>query len=212
MSASHELAAQRDERSARRGLHELLGTSSWQRTARVAAWVAMTLGVSALASPTARASTTLAGDLDAQIPVSVDGVGTGGGFGIRLGTQLHVPLLSINPEIGFTYAQFSKEYPPQVYRGIVGLRVGLGELLRIGVLAHFGFGYVSWDRGYLSSSDRADLTHSGTTYDIGGFFEVTALPLLNIGVHAVYNRIADDHDQPDPLHWLQLGVHAALVL
>jgi len=154
----------------------------------------------------AQASTTIAGDLDLHVPVSINGVGTGGGFGIRIGQELHLPLVSVNPEIGFTYASFSKDAPPDIYRGIAGVRLGVGELIRFGVMAHIGFGYVSWKplpRNY---------SHSGLTYDAGVFVEFTALPLLNIGVHAAYNRMSDDEDQPDILHWMSLGVHGTVVL
>jgi hypothetical protein len=154
----------------------------------------------------ARADTTIAADLDLHVPVSINGVGTGGGFGIRLGQELHLPLVSINPEIGFTYASFSKDAPPKIYRGIAGLRVGVGELLRIGVMAHVGFGYVSWE------PKQGDASHSGLTYDAGLFLEFTAIPLLNIGVHAAYNRLAEGDNQPSTLQWMQLGLHATLVL
>jgi hypothetical protein len=159
----------------------------------------------------ARAQTTLAADLDLQVPVSVNGVSSGAGFGIRLGQELHLPLLSINPEVGFTYASFSKDEPPKVYRGIAGLRVGIGELFRIGVAAHVGFGYVSWSPAF-GESGRRDISHSGFTYDAGLFLEFVALPLLNVGVHALYNHIASDSGQPDELRWMQIGLHATLVL
>lgn len=160
----------------------------------------------ALAPAAAHASTTIAGDLDLHVPLSINNVTTGAGFGIRLGQELHLPLVSINPEIGFTYASFSKEDSPTVYRGIAGLRIGIGELLRFGLMAHVGFGYAAW------KYERTDLDHSGFTYDAGLFFEVTALPLLNLGIHFAYNRMAGTEDQPDPLQWLQLGAHVTLVL
>ena len=178
---------------ARRWRHTLLGA--------LAAACAWSLQIGA-----AHASTTIAGDFDLQVPVSINGVGTGGGFGIRIGQELHLPLVSVNPEIGFTYASFSKDEPPKIYRGIAGLRLGVGELIRFGVLAHIGFGYVSWE------SQQRDVSHSGLTYDAGLFLEFTALPLLNIGVHAAYNRMAEDENQPDTLQWMSLGLHAALVL
>jgi hypothetical protein len=44
------------------------------------------------------------------------------------------------------------------------------------------------------------------------FFEITAIPLLNIGVHAIYNRIAADEELEETLHWMSLGAHVTLVL
>jgi hypothetical protein len=154
----------------------------------------------------AQASTTIGLDLDLQVPIEINNVSTGGGFGIRLGQELHLPLISINPEFAFTYASFSKDDPPKVYRGVAGGRIGFGELIRFGVLAHIGFGYVNWEPA------PDDWSHTGLTYDAGAFFEVTALPLLNIGVHAAYNRIAAADEQEDILHWLSMGAHVTLVL
>jgi len=164
-----------------------------------------------------RAEFTLAGDLDVEAPVSIDSVGTGGGFGIRLGTRLATRTLVINPEIGFTYATFSKSLPPEVYRGIAGLRLGFGDLVRFGVLGHFGFAHVSWDRGhsrdFADSGWGYDFTHTGFTYDAGVFFEFAATPGLDLGLHGIYAGVADDsRRQPDPLRWLQIGFHLALVL
>jgi hypothetical protein len=168
--------------------------------------IAAALSAWTLQTSSAQASTTIGLDLDLQVPIEINNVSTGGGFGIRLGQELHLPLISINPEFAFTYASFSKDEPPTVYRGVAGGRVGFGELMRFGVLAHIGFGYVNWDPG------PRDWSHTGLTYDIGAFFEVTALPLLNIGVHAAYNRIAGHDDLDEILHWLTMGAHVTLVL
>jgi hypothetical protein len=69
-----------------------------------------------------------------------------------------------------------------------------------------GFGYVDW------SPAPNDYSHTGLTYDAGLFFEITAIPLLNIGVHAIYNRIAADEELEETLHWMSLGAHVTLVL
>lgn len=159
-----------------------------------------------LQTGSAQASTTIGADLDLHMPLEINNVSTGGGFGIRVGQELHLPLIAFNPEIGFNYVSFSKEAPPKVYRVIAGGRIGVGELVRFGVLAHIGFGHVSW------APSPNDYSHSGLTYDAGLFLELTALPLLNIGIHGAYNRMAADDDQTDTLHWVQLGLHATLVL
>jgi hypothetical protein len=158
-----------------------------------------------LQTSTARADMTIGADLDMHVPISINNVNTGAGFGVRLGTELHLPLVVLNPEFAFTYASFSKDQPPTVYRGVAGARLGFGELIRFGVMAHVGFGYVNWKPG------PDNYSHSGLTYDIGIFLEFTALPLLNIGVHAAYNRMASDEGQPDPLQWLSVGLHATIV-
>lgn len=168
--------------------------------------LAAALSVWTLQTGTARASTTIGADLDLHVPLQINEVNTGGGFGIRLGQELHLPLVSVNPEIGFNYVSFSKEDSPKLYRVIAGARLGFGELMRFGVMAHVGFGHVSWEPA------PDNYSHSGLTYDAGMFIELTALPLLNVGLHGAYNRMAGEDDQPDTLHWLTFGLHATLVL
>jgi hypothetical protein len=191
----------------------------WQRVdmRRICLCIALAACAWSWQPAASRAEFTLAGDLDVQAPISIDSLGTGGGFGIRLGSQLATPMLVINPEIGFTYATFSKSEPPQVYRGIAGLRLGFGQLVRFGVVGHFGFARVSWDRRHsrelADSGWGYDFSHTGFTYDAGVFLEFTALPMLDLGLHAIYNGVADDvRHQPDPLRWLQIGFHLALLL
>lgn len=193
------------------------GSAAARRMWLALAMAACACGVWAWQPAITRAEFTLAGDLAVQAPVSIDSLGTGGGFGIRIGSRLATSLLVINPEIGFTYATFSKSVPPQVYRGIVGLRLGFGELVRFGVLGHFGFARVSWDRGhnreFADSGWGYDFTHTGFTYDAGVFFEFAAAPGFDLGLHGIYNGVADDYRrQPDPLRWLQIGVQMTLVL
>jgi hypothetical protein len=65
---------------------------------------------------------------------------SGYGFGIRLGNQIHVPLLAVTPELVFTYHGFTGDYGPTLYRAIAGLRLAVGEVVRPGVLAHAGCG------------------------------------------------------------------------
>lgn len=156
-----------------------------------------------LQTSSAQADTTIGVDLDLHVPLEINNVEAGGGFAIRIGQQLHLPLLVVNPEFAFTYASFSKNEPPKMYRGVAGGRIGIGELMRFGVLAHIGFGYVDWEPA------PDDWSHTGLTYDAGLFFEITAIPLLNIGVHATYNRMA--HDRDETLHWMSLGAHVTFV-
>lgn len=168
--------------------------------------LAAALSVWTLQVSSAQASTTIGVDLDLHVPLKINQVDTGGGFGIRLGQELHLPLVSINPEFAFTYAGFSKDDPPKMYRGVAGARLGFGELFRFGLLAHIGFGYVNW------TPAPEDWSHTGLTYDAGIFLELTALPLLNIGLHGIYNRIAADEGQDETLHWLSVGGHLTFVL
>lgn len=161
-----------------------------------------TVGIMAAPS-SAHAAFTLAGDIDGVAPLDRDYLDVGAGFGIRLGAQLHVPLLVITPEIGFNYASFGGS--AQDYRGIVGGRVGIGELVRGGVFAHIGFGHVSY-----SVADIVEISHTGVTLDAGAFLDLTLIPLLDIGVHAGYGQITGN-DRIDALKWINFGAHVALV-
>lgn len=161
--------------------------------------------IAVLSAEPARAETVIAGDLDYVIAINEEpDVDSGGGFGVRLGQQLDVPALVLTPEIGFTYASFGGD--AKVYRGIAGLRLGVGEILRPGVFAHAGIGRISVD----VPSGITDPSHTAFTFDAGAFLEFTLIPILNIGVHAAYNR-QNGNDEMDAFQWATLGAHAALV-
>jgi hypothetical protein len=151
----------------------------------------------------AEAKTTIAGDLDYAAGIDSGGARPGGGFGIRVGQQIHVPLVVFNPELGFTYHSFSKDSSPKVYRGIAGVRLGVGEILRPGLFAHVGL-------GRLDLAGLPDRSHTAFTYDAGVFIDFTALPLLDIGVHAAYNRVTESNSGPT-FQFGTAGAHLALV-
>src|SRR5690349_16783399 len=96
-------------------------------------------------SRSANAGATVAADLDYAHTIDPD-VGSGWGFGVRLGEDFHVPALVATPEIGFTYDTFSDAPGPTAYRGIFGLRLRFGEVLRPGIFAHAGLGRLSLDQ------------------------------------------------------------------
>jgi hypothetical protein len=156
------------------------------------------------ASAPARADVQIGLDLDYALPIDSIGDG-GGGFALRFGQQLHLPFLVITPEVAFAYHSYSGDGDPATYRGVGGVRVGIGEIFRLGPFAHLGVGHLDLD----FASDRA---YTGFTYDVGAFFDLTLIPFLNIGVHGAYNQIAfsDDSDEPT-FKWLTFGVHGELI-
>ena len=167
------------------------------------AGLAASLWLTAL--PSARADTAIAADLESVVPLEFDDVDFGPAFAIRLGWQLHLPLITLTPEAGFHYASFTDG--PKVYRGIIGGRVGIGELLRFGVFAHLGIARQTWTVATVDSS------HTGLTLDAGLFLDLTIIPLIDIGVHMNYGRIgANEEDNVDANQWLGFGVHAALII
>jgi hypothetical protein len=164
--------------------------------AAVLAFGALTFGV----ATTARAETQIAVDLDYALPV--DSIGDdGGGFAIRLGQQLHIPLLALTPEIVYSHHSFTGRGAPATNRGMGGLRIGFGELFRLGPFAHLGVGRLSID---LPGASR-----TAFTYDVGAFFDLTLIPFINLGVHGAYNQISGD-EEPS-FHWMTFGAHAELI-
>jgi hypothetical protein len=178
--------------------------------AAFAAALALSSATLWMAPGEAHAETTIAGDFDFAFPASAGWADTGVGFGIRIGQELHVPLLAINPELGFTYHTFGtgsgnlSTNDPSVYRGIAGLRLGLGEIFRVGVSGHLGVGRLD------ANINLRDVSHTAFTWDMGLFLDLTVLPLLNVGVHTAYTKVASN-DEKNALQWYTLGAHAALV-
>lgn len=88
---------------------------------------------------------------------------------------------------------------------MVGVRLGLGAILRPVVFAHAGVGH-----GTFSSPTGTDLDRTGLAYDAGGGIDFTLLPLLNVGVYGAYNFLASKSGA-DALKWASLGLNAELV-
>jgi hypothetical protein len=151
-------------------------------------------------SASAHAATAIAADLDYAAPIDSTG-SSGAGFAIRAGAQLHVPMLVLTPELACTDHTFSSR-GPTAYRGLAGLRLGVGEVLRPGVFAHLGFGHLS-----LPSPAPS---HTAFSYDAGAFLDFTLLPVLDLGVHGAYNRLNEGNGVA-AFQWATLGVHAALI-
>jgi hypothetical protein len=170
--------------------------------ARGFAWLAGALALAlTLGSGQARADTQIGFDLDYSVPIESIG-DSGGGFGIRFGKQLHVPMVVITPEVVFAYHSFSGRGDPATYKGVLGLRLGLGEIFRIGPFAHLGVGHQDLDLA-------GDPNYTGFCYDAGLFFDLTIIPFLNVGVHGAYNQLSGS-DEPT-FHWATFGAHAELI-
>jgi hypothetical protein len=174
--------------------------------ASLSAAVLLSIAAAWIGPDVARAETAIAVDLDAIVPVDPDEIDSGPGFAIRLGQQIHLPMVALTPELGFNWGTFGDG--PSVYRGIAGLRLGVGELFRLGVFAHIGFGHMSYD-----GPGPFDYSHTGLTFDGGAFLDLTLLPLLDIGVHLAYNRLNGDEEELAPdVGWMTFGAHVALII
>ncbi len=188
----------------RHGARSLARARSVLRKRRAFRLRSVTVAAFALASwcASAEAKTTVAGDLDYAAPIDSH-ANHGWGFGFRLGQQLHLPLITVTPELGFTYHGFTGDASAHVYRGIAGLRLGVGEIFRIGPFAHLGVGRVS-------VSETPDYSHTAFTYDAGLFLDLTVIPFLDVGIHGAYNRIVSGGPGPT-FQFATVGAHAALV-
>ncbi|MET0591122.1 MAG: hypothetical protein ABW133_00380 [Polyangiaceae bacterium] len=156
----------------------------------------------------ARADIAIAGDLDFAAPTDSEvDLQTGGGFGARIGYHAHIPAIVLTPEVGFSYYDFGGNYSAKVYRGIAGMRLGFGEIIRPGVFAHLGMGQLD-----VTGRDP-DASHSALTYDAGAFLDLTLLPLINIGVHGAYNGLnsSGESGETAAITWGSFGAHAELV-
>jgi len=143
--------------------------------------------------------------VDLEYALPVESVGDMGiGVAVRGGMQLHLPFVALTPELGLAYQGFTGTGDPSAFRGIAGLRAGLGEVLRFGAFGHAGVGHLDLDM------PGPDPSRTAFTYDAGLFLDLTVLPLLDVGAHAAYNQLIAEGDE-DAFHWLTFGAHAALV-
>lgn len=158
-----------------------------------------------LASPTARADLLLGADIDAGVPLEVGkAVDPGVGVAGRLGAHFHVPLLALAPELVGSYQDFGGTAGPRVYRGMAGLRLGIGEIVRPGVYSHIGVGRLN-----ASGPDRNKYEQTSFALDAGAMLELTLIPVVNIGIHGAYNRLfAKDVADFD---WVTLGAHVNVI-
>jgi hypothetical protein len=144
------------------------------------------------------AKTVIALDVDYAAPVSESETDGGGGGALRVGEKLDLVLVSLTPEIGGSYHGFGGDRSPQVYRGFIGGRVGIGKVIEPSIFAHVGAGKIDGAADYVAP-----------TVDVGAALDLTLLPIVNLGVHASYDTLLaqDDHSAFD---WYILGIHAAL--
>ena len=161
-----------------------------------------------LSSRAARADVAIAGDIDYGAPTdSSINMESGPGFAVRLGYHAHIPLIVLTPEVGFSYYSFSGDSAASLYRGLVGARIGIGEIIRPGVFVHLGYGKLD---ASAVDRDSPDPSHGALAYDAGAFLDFTLLPIFNIGIHGAYNGL-NSSDNVEAITWGSFGAHAELV-
>jgi hypothetical protein len=142
----------------------------------------------------------ISGDLDYAAALSDDDLGTGGGGGLRVGTQLDLVAATLILEAGGSYHGFSGLGDPRVWRGIVGGEVRIGKILEPGLFAHVGVGRLSGAGAF-----------TAPTVDVGLALDLTLIPLIDVGAHVAYDALLGSDDR-DGFGWITAGLHAALVI
>jgi hypothetical protein len=145
-------------------------------------------------------------DASAAIPLTPERTSSGAGGGVRFGVELDAIVLSLTPEIGADYHVMSGDLAPKVLRGFGGARLMLGALVRPGIFAHVGYGYVTY--GSIAGVDTP--SRAAPSYDGGLALDLTFIPKIDLGAHLGYAVVTRNDDGPAN-GFLFAGVHLALV-
>jgi hypothetical protein len=145
---------------------------------------------------------TLALDFDYAGAFSNDYIEKGGGGALRIGSELDLFIVTMIPEVSLGYHSFggSENYDAQTFTGTLGGRIRFLKILEPGIFAHAGIGRLG---GYEP--------HTGLALDAGVTLDFTLLPLIDLGLHAAWNRVFGDSDHAG-LSYGTAGFHVALVL
>ncbi len=154
-----------------------------------------------LVSAIAAAETKVAVDVEASRTTTPSRHG-GYGVGLRIGHAWDLPLLSLTPEFSASFHRFSGAPAASTERFMAGGRLGLGFVIEPSVFAHAGVGHYSYD------DVGGEHSHTSLGYDVGLALDLTALPVIDLGVHAAAAGVAGSPAR-EPFPWLTLGGHVA---
>lgn len=148
-------------------------------------------------------SFTLALDLQYASAISNDIIEEGGGAALRIGTEHDLLLVTMIPEVLLDSHSFGadRDDDASVVTAKVGGRIRFLKIVEPGIFAHLGVGHIGGDDRY---------SHTGVAFDAGVTLDLTLLPLIDLGLHAGWNRVFGGHDKG--LSYGTAGIHAALVL
>lgn len=161
--------------------------------------VVLLVAASASAEPH-KGSSRLALDLDYAMPAGEHGFHSGLGGAIRLGEKANLALVSLTGEIGGGYQPFSG-LGAKLYSGFIGGRIGLGGILEPGVYGHLGLSHIHFDLG--------SGTRTAPRLDGGLYLDLTALPLVDVGIHGGYDSVLSTNRYP-AFNYFIVGAHAAI--
>lgn len=137
-------------------------------------------------------------DFDYADAISSDLAYQGGGGGLRIGSELDTLIVTLIPELEANYHHYDTD--ATTFSGLIGGRIRFLSILEPGIFAHAGIGHLS-----------GAASHTGFAMDAGLTLDLTILPLIDLGLHAAWNRIFDGETEPG-LSWSTFGAHVALVL
>ena len=124
----------------------------------------------------------------------------GGGGAIRVGLERDLVLVTLIPELELAYHNFGGgENHATTTSGKLGGRLRFLKILEPGIFAHAGLGHISGDD-----------PHYGFALDAGLTLDFTLLPLIDLGLHAAWNRVFDADSLPG-LSYGTYGAHVAFV-
>ncbi len=169
---------------------------------RLASMAAVMIAV-CLPARSARADFELGADLGAAYSLDGDRSTSGGSVGLRLGNRVSLPLLMLAAELRGGLESYGGDRGTDVYTGMGGLRLGMGEVLRTSVFVHAGVGQVVHEATLLLPQQK----ETGLALDAGAALELTLLPLIDLGLHAAYGAV-----DAAGFDWIRAGVHATIVL
>jgi hypothetical protein len=176
------------------------------RTSLVVRRLSVALGVlvALLAlSPVASAQSKLSLDVDAAFPAEGDSE-TGWGAGVRYGHAWNVLVLAFIPEIGGGYHTFGGSPDARALDGVIGMRFGLNFIVEPSVFAHVGVGHFEY------TAASRDISETGFKWDAGAAFDLTLLPVIDLGAHVAYAQIAGG--SVDPFASVNVGGHITFTL
>lgn len=156
-----------------------------------------------LPAGSAHADLELGADLGAVYSLDGDRSTSGGSMGLRLGNRVKLPMLMVAAEVRGGLDAYGGDRSTDVYTGMGGLRLGVGEVLRTSIFVHAGVGHVVHEATLL----LPEATRTGFAVDGGASLELTLLPLIDLGIHAAYGAI-----DAAGFDWIRAGVHATIVL
>ena len=150
------------------------------------------------------------------VPVNADYASNGGDITARLGRRIPIRSFWETPELVFNYATFASSttnagYPPgfEVIRGMFGVRLTFGGILRPGIYGHLGLGRLNGAIGPTIQEVRR-ISHTAFTWDGGVTLDLALSRNFELGVHGAYSHLLGPGTRVD-FRWLEFGGHLALI-